>query len=73
MEKTEIWAVIKYFVVKGMKAEEIHAYFQNTLRDSAVDKWTSEYKFGQESLEVIGVVDDQKLLLSQNLSQKCIK
>nr|XP_014285279.1 putative uncharacterized protein FLJ37770 [Halyomorpha halys] len=37
-----------------MKAKEIHADFQNTLRDSApsystVAKWTSEFKFGRES------------------------
>jgi hypothetical protein len=30
MEKTEIRAVIKYFIKKGMKAKEIHADFQNT-------------------------------------------
>ena len=51
MEKTEIRAVIKYFVKKGMKAKEIHADFQNTLRDfalsySTVAKWTSKLKFG---------------------------
>nr|XP_024214869.1 putative uncharacterized protein FLJ37770 [Halyomorpha halys] len=55
MEKTEIRSVIKYFVKKGMKAKEIHADFQNTLGDSApsystVAKWTSEFKFGRESL-----------------------
>ncbi|XP_066994420.2 histone-lysine N-methyltransferase SETMAR [Anabrus simplex] len=56
MEKTEIRAVIKYFVKKGMKAKEIHADFQNTLGDSApsfstVAKWTSKFKFGRESLD----------------------
>ena len=35
MEKTEIRAVIKYFVKKGMKVKEIHADFQNTLGDYA--------------------------------------
>ena len=48
--------MIKYFVKKGMKAKEIHADFQNTLGDSApsfstVAKWTSEFKFGRESLD----------------------
>ena len=67
MEKTEIWAVIKYFVKKGMKSKEIHADFQNTLGNSALSystiaKWTSEFKFGRESL-VICVVDSQKVLL----------
>ena len=33
MEKNEIWAVIKYYVKKGMKAKEIHADFQNTRGD----------------------------------------
>ena len=55
MGKTEIRAVIKYFV-KGMKAKEIHADFQNTLGDSApsyptVAKWTREFKFGWGSLD----------------------
>jgi len=63
--------VIKYFVKKDMKAKEIHADFQNTLRDSAlsystVAKWASEFKFGRESLDVIRVVDGQKVLLPQN-------
>ena len=74
MEKTEIRAVIKYFIKKGMKAKEIHANFQNPLGDSAlsystVAKWTSEFNFGWESLDVIRIVDGQKVLLSQNLSQ----
>ena len=56
MEKTEIRAVIKYFVNKGMKAKEIHADFKNILGNSApsystVAKWTSKFKFGQESLD----------------------
>ena len=56
MEKTEIWAVIKHFVKKGIKAKTIHANFQNTLEDSAppystVAKWTSEFKFDQENLD----------------------
>ena len=56
MEKTEIQAVFKHFVKKGMKAKEIHADLQNTLGDSApsystVAKWASEFKFGRESLE----------------------
>jgi len=77
-KKTEIWAVIKYFIKKGMKTKEIHLNFQNTLRDSAVSysivaKWTSKFKFDQESLDVIHVVDSQKLLLPQKLSQKSIK
>ena len=67
--------MIKYFVKKDMKAKEIHADF---LRDSAlsystVAKWASEFKFGRESLDVIRIVDGQKVLLSQNLSQECIK
>ena len=70
--------MIKYFVKKGLKAKEIHANFQNTLVDSALSystiaKWTSMFIFGQESLDVIRVVDGQKVLLSQNLPQKCIK
>ena len=55
MEKTEIQAVIKYFIKKGIKANEIHAGFQNTVRDPApsyltVAKWSSEFKFSRESL-----------------------
>ena len=78
IEKTEIRAVIKYFVKKGIKAKEIHADFLNTLGDSApshstVAKWTSKLKLGQRSLDVIHVVDGQKVLLPQNLLQKCIK
>ena len=58
MEETEIRAVIKYFVKEGMKAKEIHADFQNTLGDSApsysiIAKWTREFIFGWESLDVI--------------------
>ena len=56
MKKTQIWVVIKDFIKKGLKAKEIHAKFQNTLGDSApsystISKWTSEFKFGRESLE----------------------
>jgi hypothetical protein len=63
--------MIKYFVKKGMKAKEIYADLQNTLGDSApsystVAKWTSEFKFGQESLDVIRVEHSQKVLLPQN-------
>ena len=55
-EKTEIRAVIKYFIKKDMKAKEIHAEFMNTQGDSApsystVAKWTSEFKFDRESLD----------------------
>ena len=49
-KKIYIWPVIKYFVKKDMKAKEIHADFQNTLRDSTLpystvalstNKWAS--------------------------------
>ena len=75
MEKTEIRAVIKYFVKKSMKTKEIHADFQNTLGDSAISystvaKWTSE---SLESLDMIRVVNGQKVQIPQNLLQKCIK
>ena len=78
MEKSEIRAVIKYYVKKGMKAKEIHADFQKTPGDSAlsyltVAKWTNEFKLGREILDVIRVVDGKKVLIPQNLSQKCIK
>ena len=51
----------QYFVKKGMKAKEIHADFQKTSEDSTlsystVAKWTSEFKFGRESLDVIHAV-----------------
>jgi hypothetical protein len=50
MEKTEIQAVIKYFLKKG-----IHANFENTLGDSSshstVAKWINAFKFCEESLE----------------------
>ena len=67
--------MIKYFVKKDMKAKGIHANFQNPLGDSALSystvvKWTSEFKSGWESLDVIRVVNGQKVLLPQNLSQK---
>ena len=76
--KTEIRRVINYFVKKCMKAKEIHADFQNTLGDSApsystVAKWTSKFKFGWESLDMIHVMDNQKVLVPQNISQTCIK
>ena len=66
--------MFNYFVKLGMKAKEIHADFENTLGDSAlsyltVAKWISKFKFGRESFDVIRVVDDQKVLLHQNLSQ----
>ena len=53
-----------------MKAKKIHADFQNTPGDSAlsyptVTKWTSEFKFGRESFDVIRVEDCQKVLLSR--------
>ena len=69
--------MIKYFVKKSMEAKETHADFQNTPGDSAlsystVAKWTSEFKFGREELDVIRVIDGQKVLLPLNLSQKCI-
>ena len=56
MEKTEIQTVIKYFVKKGMKANEIYANFQNSRGNfapsySTVAKWTKEFKCGRESLE----------------------
>ena len=61
-----------------MKAKKIHADFHNILGDSGlsystVAKWTSEFKFGWKSLDVICIEDGQKVLLPQNLSQKCIK
>ena len=54
MEKTEIRAVIEYFIKKGIKAKEFHADFQNTMGDSApsystIAKWTSEFKFGRKA------------------------
>ena len=66
MENTEIRAVIKYFVKKGMKANEILADFQNTLGDSALSyssvvKWTSEFNLVWKSYkDVIRVVEDKK-------------
>jgi hypothetical protein len=44
----------------------------SALSYSTVAKWTSEFKFGPESLDVIRVVHSQKVL-PQNLSQKYIK
>ena len=70
--------MIKYFIEKGMKAKESHADFQKTLGNSdisysTVAMWISEFIFDRESLDVIRVVDGQKVLLPQNSSQKCIK
>ena len=46
MEKTEYRAVIKYFVIKGMKATEIKDELQETLGESApsfatISRWVN--------------------------------
>jgi histone-lysine N-methyltransferase SETMAR len=55
MDKLEVRAVIKYFVLKGWKATQIHNDFKDTLGNSSpslvtVSKWVNEFKRGRESL-----------------------
>ena len=56
MERNRDSSGDKYFVKKGMKANEIHADFQNKLGDSVpsystIAKWTDKVKCSWESLE----------------------
>lgn len=56
MEKVEIRAVIKFFVISGKLATEIHKIIRDVLGESApsfttVSKWTSEFKRGRQSIE----------------------
>ena len=41
----------------------------SALSCSTVAKWTSEFKFGRESLDVFGVVDGPKVLLPQIIAK----
>lgn len=56
MEKIENRAIIKFFVLKGLPATEIHAEMVNVLRESApslatVTRWVNEFKHGRTSIE----------------------
>lgn len=56
MEKTEYRAVIKFFVLEGLSATEIHAKMVKVLKDSApsfptVHRWVLEFKRGRTSVE----------------------
>lgn len=60
MEKVEIRAVIKFFVISGKLATEIHKIICDVLGESApsfttVSKWTGEFKRGRKS-----IVDDPR-------------
>ena len=49
MEKTEIPAVSKYFIKKGMKACRLSEHIGRLC--SFIFKWTRKFKFGQEILD----------------------
>lgn len=56
MEKNEVRAVIKFFVLEGLSATEIHAKLVRVLKDSApsyatVCRWTVEFKRGRTSVD----------------------
>lgn len=56
MEKTEIRAVIKYFVKKNMTPSQMKEDFDNTLGESApsysmIKKWAALFKHGRDSVE----------------------
>lgn len=60
MEKTEYRAVIKYFVIKGMKATEIRNELQGTLGESApsfatISRWVNAFTRGRT-----GCVDEPR-------------
>ena len=56
MEKTEYRAVIKFFVLEGLSATEIHTKMVKVLKESApsfptVHRWVLEFKRGRTSVE----------------------
>jgi len=56
MDKIEIRAVIKYFVLKGLSPTDIQSEFRNTLGDSSpsfstIKKWAAEFKRGRTSIQ----------------------
>lgn len=56
MERNEYRAVIKFFVLEGLSATEIHTKMVQVLKDSApsfptVHRWTLEFKHGRTSIE----------------------
>jgi len=56
MEKTEYRAVIKFFVLEGLSATEIHTKMVSVLKESApsfptVHRWVLEFKRGRTSVE----------------------
>ena len=70
MEKTEYRAVIKFFVLEGLSATEIHTKMVKVLKESApsfptVHRWVLEFKRGR--IEDEPVVDVQKVPLSKSL------
>lgn len=56
MDKIEVRAVIKYFVLKGLRPTEIKNELDSTLKESApsfstVKKWAAEFKRGRTSIQ----------------------
>jgi len=56
MDKIEYRAVTKFFVMKGLKPNEIHSNFVRVYGNSSpsfstIKKWTAEFKHGRTSLE----------------------
>jgi hypothetical protein len=56
MDKIEIRAVIKYFVLKGLTPTDIKNELDSTLKETApsfstVKKWAAEFKRGRTSIE----------------------
>ena len=56
MEKIEYRAVIKFFVLDGLSATDIHAKMEKVLKESSpsfstVHRWTLEFKRGRTSIE----------------------
>ena len=56
MEKTEYRAVIKFFVLEGLSATEIHTKMVKVLKKAAssfptVHRWVSEFRRGRKSVE----------------------
>ena len=66
MEKTENRAVIKFFVLEGLSATEIHTKIMEVLKEAApsfptVHRWVSEFRRGRKALKTIHAQDVQKV------------
>ncbi|CAF3436151.1 unnamed protein product, partial [Rotaria sp. Silwood2] len=66
MEKTEYRAVIKFFVLEGLSATEIHTKMVKVLKESApsfptVHRWVLEFKRGRTSVEEVKKIERNDL------------